>query len=174
MTVGILPTMTATSRGRQQSKQRVVESVRGGGTLAAAARAAGVSVSTVARWKRADPVFDRQIKQALGSRRSGAARSRRTQARSQCAQGIRLHDEAQQGALARTGARNSPTAAARDPVRYLPKCRRSGGSGKRRGSCPRVPVRVSSPNLTTPALKRALSGLVFDGAAGGRSGNLTA
>lgn len=56
--------MTTAQSDRQYSKQRVVECVRGGGTLAAAARAAGVSVSTVARWRRADAVFDRQIKQA--------------------------------------------------------------------------------------------------------------
>lgn len=53
--------MTATSRDRQHRKQRVVECVRDGGSLAEAARAAGVSLSTVVRWRQADAVFNRQI-----------------------------------------------------------------------------------------------------------------
>lgn len=65
--------MAATSRDRQQTKQRVVGCVRSGGTLAAAARAVGVSVSTVARWRQVDAVVERQIKQARSSRRAGGA-----------------------------------------------------------------------------------------------------
>ncbi|WP_419554649.1 helix-turn-helix domain-containing protein [Candidatus Poriferisodalis sp.] len=64
--------MTAAQRERQFKKQRVVECVRAGSTVTAAAQAAGVSVSTVARWRQADPMLYRQVASALADRDFGS------------------------------------------------------------------------------------------------------
>lgn len=62
---GILRTMAAVQRDRQQVKQRIVESVRAGDSAGAAARAASISERTVSRWRSADQVFDQLIKVAF-------------------------------------------------------------------------------------------------------------